>query len=462
MLQIVDPATEAVLAELEEDTRDAAREKVQAARDAQPIWAATPLDQRSETIRRFGRLVQQQRERLAQTLTAEMGKPIRQSRAELAALQERLNFFLDHTVGAIAEEVVLREERGGGNRLEERIRYEPLGVVANISAWNYPYFVGSNVFVPALLTGNAVLYKPSEHATLTGLAIAELLHQAGVPADVFAAVIGGGAVGALLLDEPVDAIFFTGSYGTGCRIAERLAGRMIPLQLELGGKDPVYVCNDVDVGAAAAAVAEGAFYNAGQSCCAVERVYVHDKIAEGFSDAFVASVRSYRIGDPADESTDLGPLARREQLEVLEQQLADALALGARLLCGGRRRAGRGYYFEPTVLVEVDSRMRVMREESFGPIVGIQPVSGDEEAVQRMNDAEYGLTAGVFTPDRARAESILARVEAGSVYWNCCDRVSPRLPWTGRKRSGMGVTLSTAGIRAFVRPQAWHLRGPLP
>lgn len=342
--------------------------------------------------------------------------------------------------------------------MEERIRHEPLGVVANISAWNYPYFVGANVFVPALLTGNAVLYKPSEHASLTGLAIAELLHEAGVPREVFAPVVGAGAVGAALLEQRLDGVFFTGSHATGRRIAEALAGRLIPLQLELGGKDPVYVCDDVEVRGAAAAVADGAFYNTGQSCCAVERVYVHRRIAEPFVEAFLAAVCAFRVGDPSDEDSYIGPLARAEQLSVLETQVEDAVRLGARLLSGGRRREGRGYYFEPTVLVDVDGRMRVMREESFGPIIGIQVVADDEEAIARMNDSEYGLTAGVFTPDRARAEAILSRIDAGSVYWNCCDRVSPRLPWTGRKHSGIGVTLSVAGIRTFVRPKAWHLR----
>jgi acyl-CoA reductase-like NAD-dependent aldehyde dehydrogenase len=333
-----------------------------------------------------------------------------------------------------------------------------LGVVANISAWNYPYFVGSNVFLPALLTGNAVLYKPSEHATLTGLAIADLLYEAGVPRDIFVPVVGAGGAGRDLLAQDMDAIFFTGSYATGRKIAEAVAPRLLRVQLELGGKDPAYVCDDVDIAGAAAAVAEGAFYNAGQSCCAVERVYVHRRIADAFTDAFVEAVREYVVGDPTDERTFIGPLARGAQIAVLEDQVADAVRLGARLELGGARREGRGFYFEPTVLTGADHRMKLMREESFGPIIGIQEVDDDAEAVALMNDTDYGLTAAVYTPDRARAERILARVNAGTVYWNCCDRVSPRLPWTGRKHSGLGVTLSLAGIRAFVQPKAWHLR----
>ena len=458
MLRIIDPATEETLHELEEDTAGSIHAKVEAARRAQRLWQNVPLAKRSDAVRRFGDALVAQRERLAGILTAEMGKPIVQSRNELAAMADRITFFLDTTPAAIEDEVVLCSVTAG-RALEEQIRYEPLGVIANISAWNYPYFVGSNVFLPALLTGNAVLYKPSEHATLTGLAIAELLHEAGVPEDVFVPVIGAGGVGAALLDEDIDAVFFTGSYATGRRIAEAVAPRLVRLQLELGGKDPIYVCDEVSVAQAAAGVAEGAFYNAGQSCCAVERIYVHRAIADAFTDAFVAHAEALRVGDPRSEDTDVGPLARAAQIDVLTDHVDDAVRLGARLLCGGGRRPGRGFFFEPTVLSDVDHRMVVMREESFGPIIGIQIVDDDAHAIALMNDTEYGLTAGVYSSDRARAERILANVNAGTVYWNCCDRVSPRLPWSGRGKSGIGSTLSLAGIRAFVQPKAWHLRG---
>jgi acyl-CoA reductase-like NAD-dependent aldehyde dehydrogenase len=256
-------------------------------------------------------------------------------------------------------------------------------------------------------------------------------------------------------------VFFTGSYATGAKIAAAAGKRMIKVQLELGGKDPVYVCDDVDVKAAAAALADGAFYNTGQSCCSVERIYVHESIHDAFVDAFVAEVKSFRVGDPMDEATYIGPLARKEQLGVLEDQVADALRLGARLETGGKRCESPGWYFEPTVLTRADHRMKVMRDESFGPIIGIQEVESDEVALELMNDNEYGLTAAVYTNDRARAEPILAGANAGTVYWNCCDRVSPRLPWTGRKRSGLGTTLSIAGIRAFAQAKAWHLREPV-
>jgi len=374
----------------------------------------------------------------------------------LNGLAGRIDFFLEHTAKVLRDERVFADPQG---RLEERIGHDPLGVIANISAWNYPYFVGGNVFVPALAAGNAVLYKPSEFATLTGMHIEDMLHAAGVPDDVFIAVVGDGETGAALLRQPVDGVFFTGSYATGAKIAASTGRRMIKTQLELGGKDPVYVCDDVDVPAAAAAVADGAFYNTGQSCCSVERIYVHRKVHDAFVAAFVAEVEGYKVGDPLDEATYIGAITRRPQLAVLQKQVADAKRKGAKVEAGGAPIKGKGNWFAPTVLTGVDHTMQVMRDESFGPIIGIMAVGGDDEAVALMNDTEYGLTAGVYTADERRAKRVLRQIAAGTVYWNCCDRVSPRLPWSGVKHSGIGLTLSTYGIQTFTRPKAWHLRG---
>jgi acyl-CoA reductase-like NAD-dependent aldehyde dehydrogenase len=452
-MKIENPATGALVEEIAEDTPESVANAYARARAAQPAWAATPLETRLAAVAAFRDLVTANQDALALTLTREMGKPVQQAKNELSALPGRIDFFLSKTAEVLREESVLHEADGS---LDEVIAHEPLGVIANVSAWNYPWFVGSNVFVPALLTGNTVLYKPSEHASLTGRRIAELLHQAGVPKDAFIALFGRGAVGQAVVDQPVNGVFFTGSYATGRRIAERVAPRLIRLQLELGGKDPTYVTDDVDVRVAAEGLADGAMYNTGQSCCSVERIYVHRAVEQAFLDAFVDVVRGFKTGDPEDPGTYIGPLARSEQLAVLEAQVADALAKGAKVLVGGKRAAGPGSYFEPTVLTGVTNEMRVMREESFGPIIGIMGVASDDEAVTLMNDTEYGLTAGVYSRDRARAERVLSRVDAGSVYVNACDRVSPRLPWTGRRHSGIGSTLSTYGIRAFLEPKAWH------
>ena len=455
-MKIMNPATGGVIAEVAADSLKTVRAKYELARAAQPGWAAVPIKKRLAVLAKFRELLLSRQDILARTLTAEVGKPIRQSRNELTGLVARIDFFLAETERALRDQRVYADAKG---KLEERIAHDPLGVIANISAWNYPYFVGGNVFVPALAAGNAVLYKPSEFATLTGQHIADLLHEAGVPRNVFVAVIGDGATGAALLRQPVDGVFFTGSYGTGAKIAASTGRRMIKTQLELGGKDPIYVCEDVDVKAAAAGVADGAFYNTGQSCCSVERIYIHEQIYDAFVAAFVAEVKSFKIGDPTDEATYIGAITRRPQLAVLQAHVADAKRKGANLLLGGHVLKGKGNWYAPTVLADVDHSMRVMRDESFGPIIGLQAVADDEAAVDLMNDTEYGLTAGVYTGSERRAKKILGKVAAGSVYWNCCDRVSPRLPWSGVKHSGIGLTLSTYGIQTFTRPKAWHLRG---
>jgi acyl-CoA reductase-like NAD-dependent aldehyde dehydrogenase len=454
-LKIHNPATGALLAELNADDATSVAAKAAAARAAQPAWAAVPLTGKLAIVQRFRAGVVAELDALARTLTLEMGKPIAQARNELNGLLPRIDFFLEQTEAAIRDEHVFD---GGG--MHEQISHIPLGVVANISAWNYPWFVGCNVIVPALLTGNAVLYKPSEHATLTGQHITRLLHAAGVPAEAMQCLVGAGEAGGALLAQRLDGVFFTGSHATGVRIAQAVAPKLLKLQLELGGKDPVYVRADADVRTAAESLADGAMYNTGQSCCSVERIYVHQSLHDAFVEHFVATVKGMRQGDPLDDATYVGAITRAPQLAVLRAQVDDAVARGATLHCGGRSRPGPGNWFEPTVLTNVNHTMALMREESFGPVIGIQKVAGDDEAVALMNDTRYGLTAGVYTRDEAKARELLAQVNAGTVYWNCCDRVSPRLPWSGHGDSGVGLTLSTHGIQAFTRPKAWHLRQP--
>ena len=452
-LDIHNPATGALITRVDADDAASVAAKAVRARHAQLNWAARPVAERRACIQRFSQAVQAELEPLAAILTQETGKPIKMSRNELNGLIGRIDFFLKEFEDSTRTETVMAE---GG--MTEQIQHTPLGVVANISAWNYPWFVGGNVFVPALLTGNAVLYKPSEYATLTGLAMGRLLHAAGVPEDVFLVLVGGGEVGAALQAQRIAGLFFKGSHATGARSVQALGPRMVKLQLELGGKDPTYVCEDADPVAAAQSLADGAMYNTGQSCCSVERIYVHEKIHDAFVAAFLETVASFKLGDPASEDTYIGAITRAPQLDVLEAQVKDAVAKGATLHCGGKRLAGPGNWFAPSVLTGVDHTMEIMREESFGPVIGIQKVSADAQAVALMNDTRYGLTAGVYTPDEARARALLAQVNAGTVYWNCCDRVSPRLPWSGHGDSGVGLTLSTYGIQTFTRPKAWHLR----
>jgi len=454
-MKIINPATEAVITDVAEDTTESIAEKFEALKKGQQLWAKISVDERIAVIQKFYDLLEENKDQLASTLTSEMGKPLQQSYNELNGARGRIKYFIDHAANYLAEEWITRE-----GATKEKIVYEPLGVIANISAWNYPYLVGVNVFIPALIGGNAVFYKPSEYATLTGLHIQELLYKAGVPVDCFKTAIGRGAVGEQLLQLPLNGYFFTGSYKTGKYIAEKVAGKMVPCQLELGGKDPLYVMEDVDnIEKTAADALEGVVYNSGQSCCAVERIYVHEKVFDAFVQSYVEQCSKLVVGNPLEKTSDIGPLSRKEQQTFLLSQVEDAVTKGATVLCGGKIPEGSGYFFEPTVLENVNHTMHLMTEETFGPVVGIQKVKDDTEAVQLMQDTNYGLTASVYSKSFERAEQVMQQMNTGTVYWNCCDRVSAGLPWSGRKQSGFGATLSYQGIRAFVQSKAYHIRG---
>lgn len=455
-MQVINPATEEIIKDIPEDDENSITRKFAGLASAQPNWNNTPLETRVKILQKFAELLKVNIEGLAVVLTSEVGKPLQQSRNEINGAYARIQWLTENAVKYLSAETMVQQPG-----LTEKIVYEPLGVIANISAWNYPYLVGVNVFVPALLAGNAVMYKPSEYSSLTGIEIEKLLKQAGVPASVFYVAIGARRVGEILLNTPFNGYFFTGSYKTGKYIYEKVAPKMVPCQCELGGKDPLYVADDVaDVKSVAAGTADGAFYNNGQSCCAVERIYVHEKIYDQYVEEFVKEVRTWKMGNPMAEGIYFGSLSRKEQVAFLKQQVDDAVTKGAKVLMGGKPVAGKGFYFEPTVLVNVDHSMSVMREESFGPVIGIMQVKNDEEAVGLMKDTEYGLTASVYSSHQGRAEKILKQINAGTGYWNCCDRVSAAVPWSGRNHSGFGATLSHAGLRAFTKPKAYQLRQP--
>jgi acyl-CoA reductase-like NAD-dependent aldehyde dehydrogenase len=455
-MKIINPATEELIREIQEDDRVSLEKKFALLQKGQVAWAAQPVQERIRCMERFNALLDEKKEELAKTLTAEMGKPLQQSYNELKGAASRVKFFIANSVKWLAEEWMTT---AGGTR--EKIVYEPLGIVANISAWNYPYLVGVNVFIPALIGGNAVFYKPSEYATLTGIAIRDLLYESGVPGNCFQLAVGKGSVGDYLLDLPLDGYFFTGSYRTGKYIAAKVAHKLVPCQLELGGKDPLYVMDDIEnIDRVAAAALEGAVYNNGQSCCAVERIYVHENIYDQFVRSYTSQAVKLKLGDPMDPSTEIGPLSRKDQQQFLLDQVKDAEEKGAEILLGEAVPEGKGYFLNPIVAVNVNHQMRIMKEESFGPVVGIQKVKDDAEALQLMQDTEYGLTAAVYSKSFERAEALMKQINTGTVYWNCCDRVSANLPWSGRKHSGLGSTLSYQGIRAFVQPKAYHIRDP--
>ena len=454
-MKIINPATEEIITNLTEDGIENLERKFKLLREGQDSWNQVLLKDRIKILQRFSELLKENIEQGAGILTSEVGKPLQQARNEINGACNRIKWLTENAEKYLADDY-MNVEPG----MTEKIVYEPLGVICNISAWNYPYLVGVNVFIPALLAGNSVMYKPSEFSSLTGLEIEKQLKKAGVPDNAFQIAIGAAEVGEALLHLPFNGYFFTGSFNTGKYIYEKTANKMVPCQLELGGKDPLYVAEDVaDIKNIAAGTADGAFYNTGQSCCAVERIYVHEKVYDQYVEEFIKEVKGFNTGSPTSEGTYIGPLTRKAQLDFVETQVKDAITKGAKVMVGGKRIAGKGYFFEPTVLVNVNHDMSVMREESFGPVIGIMKVKDDTEAIKLMQDTEYGLTAAVYSTSKERAEKILSKINAGTGYWNCCDRVSAALPWSGRKHSGIGATLSHAGLRAFTNTKAYHLRG---
>jgi acyl-CoA reductase-like NAD-dependent aldehyde dehydrogenase len=454
-MKIINPATHELLSEVSEDTKNSIEEKFLLAKKAQLSWSQKNLQERIEIIKKFLDWLEKNKESLAKDLTKEVGKPLQESINEINGTKNRIRFFLEESEKWLSEKEVNKD---GNTR--EILAFDALGVIANISAWNYPYLVGVNVFIPALIAGNSVLYKPSEYATLTGLNITKGLHESGVPSEVFSIIIGASQAGEELLNLPLDGYFFTGSYKTGKYIAEKVASKLVPVGLELGGKDPLYVTDDVlDLKQVASAVAEGCFYNNGQSCCAVERVYVHENVYTEFMGHFVQETNALKVGDPTDKKFQQGAITRAEHISFLNEQIQDATSKGAKLLSGGSKVTSSGNFFSPAILTDVDHSMRLMKEESFGPLIGVMKVKSDEEAIQLMNDCDYGLTASVYSKNIPRAEKILRQVDSGTSYINCCDRVSPYLPWAGRKNSGLGHTLSYLGILAFTKPRGFHIRG---
>lgn len=443
-MKIINPSNNKVIKELNEDDATSISTKYELARSAQEGWASLSLKERINLVQNFSNLLAKNSNELANDLSSEMGKPHQEAMNEINGAIKRISFFIENSSHWLGENHVHTD-----GFTKEIISVDPLGVIGNISAWNYPFLVGVNVFIPALIAGNAILYKPSEFSTLSGLNIGKLMLEAGVPKEIFTVIVGNSMAGEVLLKLPLDGYFFTGSFKTGKYIAEQVAHKLVPVGLELGGKDPLYVTDELlDISKVAEAVAEGCLYNNGQSCCAVERIYVHEKVYDDFMASFLLEIKKFSTG----------AITQPNHLNFLEKQIQDALNKGAQILIGGKKIDSLGNYFEPTVLGNVNHQMEIMKEETFGPVVGVMKVKSDEEAILLMNDCEYGLTASVYSKNIDRAKNILSKVNSGTSYINCCDRLSPYLPWAGRKHSGLGTTLSFLGILAFTKPRGWHIR----
>jgi len=429
------------------------------ARAAARAWRTVTIGQRVALCQRAMTGLSKRREDIASDITRMMGKPLRQARNEMGATIERAEYMGRIAEAALAERVV--DGRAGFDR---RIAREPLGVVFALPAWNYPLLTAVNVVFPAVLAGNAVLLKHSPRSPLCGEHFAQAFRDAGAPA---------GLVLALSCDHPtseriagdarIDYVAFTGSGYGGRRIYSSTANaRFIDVGLELGGNDGAYVAADADLESAASGLVDGACYNAGQSCCSVERVYVHESLYEPFVEATLALMRDYVLGDPRAEETTLGPMAQPDAPERLAQHVADAKERGAAVRCGGAPMQvdAKGRFFPPTLLTGVAPDAVMMREESFGPLLPIVSVKSDEEALRLINDSSLGLTASVWTNDHERALTLARELEVGTVYMNQCDNLDPALPWTGVKDSGKGSTLSELGFAHLTRPKAIYFKLP--
>ncbi len=435
-------------------------EALAGARAAQAAWRHTPLAERQACLTKAVDAFVAKGAEIAEEIAWQMGRPISQCPFEVAGFEERARHMIAIAPSALGDIAV--EPKDGFTRF---IRRDPLGVVFVVAPWNYPYLTAVNAVVPALAAGNAVLLKHSHQTPLCAERFAEAFETAGLPAGLFRHLhLSHTATAKLVGSEGVDFVSFTGSVPGGHAVQEAAAQRFIGTGLELGGKDPAYVCADAKLDHAIENVIDGAFFNSGQSCCGIERIYVHAEAYDAFVEGAVEAVRAYVLGNPIEPETTLGPMVRASAADFVRGQIADAVAAGAKALIDPKAFAADAAgtpYLAPQILVDVDHSMRVMTEESFGPVVGIMKVASDEEAVALMNDSNFGLTASIWTTDEDAAIAIGDRVETGTWFMNRADYLDPALAWTGVKDSGHGITLSLLGYSALTRPKSYHLRTKL-
>ena len=459
-LQCISPIDGSLYVERELATGSEIQAVLAKAERAQLGWKHTPVAERVAIARQAIAAFAAKEDQLAEELCWMMGRPIRYAAGEIRGFVERASYMADIAESALAD--IQLPDKPGFTRF---IRREPLGVALVIAPWNYPYLTAVNAVLPALLAGNAVLLKHSAQTPLCAERMVAAFAEAGLPDGVFQYLHLSHADTEQLIQAPaIQHVSFTGSVPGGAMVERAAAGRFISVGLELGGKDPAYVRADADLAHSVATTIDGAFFNSGQSCCGIERIYVHESLFDAFVEQAVALVKQYKLGRSDDPETTLGPLVRAEAADFVRRQISEAVAQGAVAHIDPTRfaldRPGSAY-LAPQVLTDVYHGMRVMTEESFGPVVGIQKVKDDEEALALMNDSEFGLTAAIFSRDVDAALALAERVEAGTVFLNRCDYLDPALAWTGVKHSGRGCSLSSIGYEHLTRPKSFHFKTTL-
>lgn len=457
LVQLISPVDGRVFAERPLASAAGIAAALESAQQTQAAWRKVPLAARASLCSAAVDAMLTMREEIVPELAWQMGRPVRYGAGELRGFEERARHMI-----AIAPEALAGIEVGPKQGFRRYIRREPLGTVLVIAPWNYPYLTAVNSIVPALMAGNSVILKHATQTLLVGERLAEAFRKAGLPAGLFqnlvldhrqtADIIGSGRV---------QQVNFTGSVAGGRSMEAAAAGHFLGVGLELGGKDPAYVRPDAELAYAVENLVDGSFFNSGQSCCGIERIYVHRDIHSEFVERFAELTRSYVLGNPLDTATTLGPMIKPAAAQFVRGQIAEAVAMGARSLVDPKHfpaDAEGSAYMAPQVLIDVDHRMSLMRDESFGPVVGIMAVSGDDEAITLMNDSEFGLTASIWTADLEAAERIGGEVATGTVFMNRCDALDPALAWTGVKNTGRGATLSRVGYETLTRPKSFHLK----
>lgn len=457
MLRTISPIDNSVYTERELATPAQIETALHDARRAHREWRSTPVQQRAAILGRFCDLFEAQRDAIALELTWQMGRPIRYTPNEVRGTLERARHMIQIAPGALADIDVGRKEN-----FTRFLRREPLGVVFTIAAWNYPYLIAVNSIVPALLAGNVAILKHSAQTPLCAERFAQCLAAAGLPDGVFQALhMSHEDTERVVRDPRIDFIAFTGSVAGGHAVQRAAAERFVGTGLELGGCDPVYVRHDADIAHAVENIVDGAYFNSGQSCCGLQRIYVHDAIYGPFVEGYVELTRKYVLGNPLDAQTTLGPVVRTSAATAIRRQIAQSVSAGASPIIDESEFAASAVdtpYLAPQILLDVDHSMPVMKEEIFGPVAGIMRVRSDEEAITLMNDTVFGLTAAIWTGDECAALSIGDRIDTGTWFMNRCDYLDPALAWVGVKDSGRGCTLSAIGYEHLTRPKSFHLR----